>query len=111
MISFDERILKRCLKKKHCLLCKQHGGTHTTHNTVNCQKYESNGTPKKNFYGEDTHEKSCGHKKPHQGGSSYVQLSAKIKKLERFNKKMKHAQKKNRKHHNSSINSNDSSSP
>jgi hypothetical protein len=49
MVSFDERILKKHCREKHCLLCKKHGGAHTTHNTPDCQKYNSNGTPKKSM--------------------------------------------------------------
>jgi hypothetical protein len=30
---------KSCIKK-YCNLCKKHGGTHTTHNTRDCCKYE-----------------------------------------------------------------------
>ena len=90
MISCDERIPKRCCKEKYCLLCKQHGGTHMSQTTLECMKYESNSTPKKNFNGNACG-KSCGPKKHHQGESSNAQLSTKIRKLERSNKKMKHA--------------------
>jgi len=109
-MSFDERIPKRHCKENDCLLCKQHGGTHTAHNTLDCRKYKSNGTPKKNFYGKEACVKSHGHERPHQGRRSYVQLSTKIKKLEKYNKKMKLAQKKKHKHCHHSSNSNDSSS-
>jgi hypothetical protein len=30
IVSFDERIPKKCRREKHCLLCKKHGGAHTT---------------------------------------------------------------------------------
>jgi hypothetical protein len=62
MIPFDERIPKRHCKEKHCSQCKQHGGPHMIHNTLECQKYESNGTPKKKFYGKDARGKTCGPK-------------------------------------------------
>ena len=51
MVSFSDRIPKRCSTEKYCSLCKKHGGAHTTHNTPDCQKYDSNGTPKKNIKG------------------------------------------------------------
>ena len=51
MVSFDERIPKKHHRGKHCSLCKKHGGTHITHNTQDCRKYESNGTMKKNSVG------------------------------------------------------------
>jgi hypothetical protein len=79
---------------------------------LDCRKYQSNGTPKKNLYGKDAYGKSCGPKKPHQGGSSYAQLSAKKDKQEKSNKKLKHSQKKKHRHHHnhSSSDSDDSSS-
>ena len=110
MVSFSERIPKRRRTEKYCSLCKKHGGAHTTHNTPDCRKYESNGTLKKNFKGSKPNGPSRGTKRPAQGGSSYAQLSPKINKLEKSNKKMKRAiNKKKRKHHETS-NSDDSDS-
>jgi hypothetical protein len=94
MASFDERSSKKRCREKHCSLCKKHGGAHTTHNTPDCQKYDSNGTPKKNFNGKKSTGTSHGPEKPAQGGSSYAQLSAKIDKLEKSNRKMKCAMNK-----------------
>ena len=103
MVSFSERIPKRRRTEKHCSLCKKHGGAHTTHNTPDCRKYESNGTLKKNFKGTKPTGPSRGTKRPARGGSSYAQLSAKIDKLEKSNKKMKRAiNKKKRKRHEAS---------
>jgi hypothetical protein len=68
-VSFDERIPKKCSREKHSLLCKKHGGTHTTHNTLDCQKYNPYGTPKKIFngkkYNRTSHgpEKTCSRRK------------------------------------------------
>jgi hypothetical protein len=39
MVSFDEMIPKKRCREKHCLLCKKHGGAHTTHNTLDYRKY------------------------------------------------------------------------
>ncbi len=33
--------------EKHCSLCKKHGSVHTTHNTKECRRYNSDGTHKK----------------------------------------------------------------
>ena len=53
MVSFDDRIPKKSRKDaKHCALCRKHGGTQNTHNTGNCKKYHSDGTPKKGFAGK-----------------------------------------------------------
>jgi hypothetical protein len=82
---------------------KKHGGAHTTHNTPDCRKYDSNGTPKSSFKGRKPNGNSRGPERPAQWGSSYAQLSAKIDKLTKSNKKMKRAiGKKKRKHHNMS---------
>ena len=106
MISFDERIPKKRRWEKHCSHCKKHGGAHTTHNTMDCQKYKSNGNPKKTFNGK----KSNGPERPARGGSSCVQLSTKIDKLEKSNKKMKCAiTKKKRKCYDSDSDNSDSS--
>ncbi len=41
MVSFNEPIPKNVRKvAKHCALCKKHGGTHATHNTSDCHKYD-----------------------------------------------------------------------
>jgi hypothetical protein len=109
MVSFNERIPKKHRREKHCSLCKKHGGAHTTHNTPDCRKYESNGNPKKTFNGKKTNGPSRGPERPARGGSSYAQLSAKIDKLEKSNKKMKRAiNKKKRKRHNDSDDSDSS---
>ncbi len=31
---------KKVCFEKHCNLCKKHGGTHTTHNTSECRRFE-----------------------------------------------------------------------
>eukprot|EP00804_Cyclotella_cryptica_P016279 CCRYP_005743-RA/>CCRYP_005743-RA protein AED:0.85 eAED:1.00 QI:0/0/0/0.66/1/1/3/0/377 len=100
MVSFSDRIPKKRRTEKYCSLCKKHGGAHTTHNTPDCRKYDSNGTPKSSFKGRKPNGNSRGLERPARGGSSYAQLSAKIDKLTKSNKKMKRAiGKKKRKHH------------
>jgi hypothetical protein len=42
-------IPKKACSEKHCNLCKKHRGTHTTHNTQDCCRYEKNGNEKSNF--------------------------------------------------------------
>jgi hypothetical protein len=48
MESEDSRIPKKPKKvgwtEKHCVLCKKHGGAHTTHNTRECRRYNKDGT-------------------------------------------------------------------
>eukprot|EP00804_Cyclotella_cryptica_P009740 CCRYP_011256-RA/>CCRYP_011256-RA protein AED:0.45 eAED:1.00 QI:0/0/0/1/1/1/3/0/198 len=49
MESMDSRIPKKPKKvgwtKKHCVLCKKHGGPHKSHNTRDCRRYNKDGTP------------------------------------------------------------------
>jgi hypothetical protein len=66
MESEDSRIPKKPKKvgwtKKHCVLCKKHGGAHKTHNTHDCRRCNKDGTPiKKNGSAGKPHSKE---KKP-----------------------------------------------
>ena len=38
------RVPKKACAKKHCNLCKKHGGAYTTHNTRDCRWFEKDGT-------------------------------------------------------------------
>jgi hypothetical protein len=74
---------------RSCALCKKHGGTHKTHNTSNCKKYDHQGNLKKGFTGKrDT---------PPGTNKSYAQLFAETEKLKASRKKLKKALKKNAK--------------
>jgi hypothetical protein len=76
--------------EKHCELCKKHGGTHTTHNTRDCRRFEKDGTEKSNFC---TAKK--GGKKNYPVNQNFAQLTKKIDKLE---KALKKSVKKGKKH-------------
>jgi hypothetical protein len=55
MVAFSNQIQKtRRMNAKHCILFKQHGGTHNTHNFMECRKYEKDGTPKRPSQGNAT---------------------------------------------------------
>ncbi len=75
--------------KKSCELCKKHGGTHTTHATKDCCKYEKNGTAKADFWVA----KKAG-KKPNPAKQSFGQLSKKLDRLEKILKKASQKSKK-----------------
>ena len=46
----DDRLpTKRKHSSKYCALCAKHGGAKTTHNTVDCRKYEKDGVFKRIF--------------------------------------------------------------
>jgi hypothetical protein len=82
---------KKVRFEKTCELCKKHGGTHTTHATKDCHKYEKDGTAKADFRTA----KKAG-KKPNPVKQSFAQLSKKLDKLEMTLKKASHKSKKRR---------------
>ncbi len=43
------RVPKKARTKKHCDLCKKHGGGYTTHNTRDCRQFEKDRTEKIRF--------------------------------------------------------------
>jgi hypothetical protein len=77
-----KQVSKKVHFKKSCKLCKKHGGTHTTHATKDCRRYEKDGTVKANFC---TTIKAG--KKPNPAKQSFSQLSKKLDKLEKTLKK------------------------
>ncbi len=68
--------------EKHCNLCKKHGGTHTTHNTHDCRRFDKDRKEKSSF---------CATKKGGYKGNpvnqNFAQLTNKIKMLEKALKK------------------------
>jgi hypothetical protein len=76
------RIPKKVSTKKHCDLCKKHGGAYRTHNACDCRRFEKDGTEKSDFR---TAKK--GGKKPNPTKQSFTQLSEKLDKLEKVPKK------------------------
>jgi hypothetical protein len=76
------RVPKKVHSEKHCNLCKKHGGTHALHNTHDCHRFEKDGKEKSNFHAS----KKCGQKVT-PINQNFVQLTNKIKKLEKVLKK------------------------
>ena len=71
MVSFSNQIPKKsCKKAKHCALCKKHGCMQNTHNTGDCKKYNSDGTPKKGFAWKITQCNSCNECASHEQNNS-----------------------------------------
>ena len=96
MVSFSDQIPKKSHKEaKHCALGKKHGGAQNTHNTGDCHKYERVGTLKRAFVGKSAQQQRNlrNRNAPRKSNNSYAQLSAKIAKLEKSNKKLKRANK------------------
>ncbi len=76
------RVPKKVFFEKHCNLCKKHGGTHTTHNTRDCCRFEKSGKEKSSF-----HATKKGRYKSNPVSQNFTQLTNKIKKLEKALKK------------------------
>jgi hypothetical protein len=91
------RVPKRVHFKKHCNLCKKHGGAYTTHNTRDCCRFDIDGKEKSNFCAT----KKSG-KKANPVLQNFAQLSKKFDKLEKALKKLsKKARKRQYKDSNS----------
>jgi hypothetical protein len=83
------RVPKEVCFKKHCKLCKKHGGMHTMHNTKDCCKYEKDGSEKSGF-----HTAKNGGKKPNPAKQSFTLLSKILDKLKKAIKKLSAKSKK-----------------
>ena len=95
MVTCSNRIPKKAHHSaKHCVLCKKHGDAHNTHNTGECKKYNLDGTPKKGFAGKNSQQNSHNKNASRDQNASYLQLSVKIVKLAKSNKRLKHTKKK-----------------
>jgi hypothetical protein len=77
------RVPKKVCFKKHCNLCKRHGGVYTMQNTHDCCRFEEDRKHKSNFC---TTKK--GSKKSNPINQNFVQLMEKIEKLEKVLKKL-----------------------
>ena len=110
MVSLDNQIPTKSRKDaKHCTLCRKHGGMQNTHNTGDCKKYNSDGTPKKGFAGKSAQRSLRNGSSQCDNRTNYAQLSTKIAKLEKSNKKLKRTNKKRKHDHNSDSDDSDSS--
>ncbi len=78
-----KQVSKKVHFKKSCELCKKHGGTHTTHATKDCCRYEKDRTMKANFRAT----KKAGKKPTNPAKHLFAQLSKKLDKLEKTLKK------------------------
>jgi hypothetical protein len=76
------RVPKKFCFEKNCNLCKKHGGVYTMHNTHDCRRFEKDGKEKSDFCVAKK-----GGKKGNPVNQNFVQLTKKIKKLEKTLKK------------------------
>ncbi len=85
------RVPKKVCFKKHCNLCKKHGGAFNTHNTCECCRFEKDGKEKSDFC---TAKK--GGKKGYPINHNFAQLTKKTKKLKKVLNKSGKKGKKSR---------------
>ncbi len=83
------RVPKKVCFKRHCNLCKKHGGVYTTHNIKDCCRYETDRKKKSDFNAAKK-----GSKKLNSARQSFTQLSKKLDKLKRAFKKLSKKSKK-----------------
>jgi hypothetical protein len=83
------RVPKKVHFKKHCNLCKKHGGACTTHNTCDCRRFEKDRKEKSKICAAKK-----GGKKANPVKQNFARLTEKIEKLE---KALKKSSKKGRK--------------
>jgi hypothetical protein len=76
------RVPKKVRFEKHCNLCEKHGGTHTTHNTRDCRRFEKDEKEKSSFRAA----KKGGYKS-NLVNQNFAQITDKIEKLEKVLKK------------------------
>jgi hypothetical protein len=76
------RVPKKVRFEKNCNLCKKHGGAYTTHNTCDCCRFDNDGKETSDFRAAKK-----GGKKANPVNQNFVQLTKKIKKLEKALKK------------------------
>ncbi len=76
------RVPKKVRFEKHFNLCKKHGGTYTMHSICSCRRFEKDRKEKSNFCAAKK-----GGKKANPVNQNFMQLSKKIKKLEKALKK------------------------
>jgi hypothetical protein len=99
MESSDSRIPKKqksvSFSEKSCALCKKHGGPHKSHNTRDCRRYKSDGTPIKRNGGAASnsgHANRSHSKGSQREGANYAQLIR--KEVKRAFRKQSHKRKK-----------------
>jgi hypothetical protein len=67
------RVPKKGHSEKFCQQCKAHGGPFTTHNTLNCRRYDSNGKPLEAAAGNPSESKKPYKKSGGNKGMAFMQ--------------------------------------
>jgi hypothetical protein len=89
----EERAPKKARTEKLCDLCKKYGGAHTTHNTVDCKKFDAGGSLKSGFLPRKKSDRNENFAQIMKDGFAQVTKAFKkdIKKASRKEKKRKHS--------------------
>ncbi len=67
------QVSKKGCSEKFCQWCKAHGGPFTTHNTLDCRRYDSNGKPLKAAAGKPSESKKPYNKSGGNKGMAFMQ--------------------------------------
>ncbi len=97
------RVPKKGRSEKFCRWCKAHGGSFTTHNTLDCRCYDSNGKPLEAAAGKPSESK-----KPYKKSGGIKGMAFMQSMFEAYVKSQKKAAK-SKKHKKHDYNSSDSS--
>ncbi len=86
------RVPKKGCSEKFCQRCKAHGGPFTTHNTLDCRHYDSNGKPLKAAAGKPFESKKPYKKSGGIKGMAFMQsmFKAYVKSQMKAGKSKKH---------------------
>jgi hypothetical protein len=86
------RVPKKGCSEKLCQRCKAHGGSFTTHNTLDCRLYDSNGKPLEAAAGKPSESKKPYKKFRGNKGMVFMQsmFEAYVKSQKKAGKSMKH---------------------
>ena len=71
------QVLKKGCSEKFCQQCKAHGGPFTTHNTLDCRCYDSNGKPLEAIAGKPSESKKPYKKSGGNKGMAFMQSTFK----------------------------------
>jgi hypothetical protein len=86
--SSSDRIPKKKRTEKHCVLCQKYGGAPASHNTIECTKYEKDGTLKSSWATRSAGTGKYLDKNKKPDGNAFTQV------LDRFSSKLDKTLKK-----------------
>jgi hypothetical protein len=97
------RVPKKARTEKFCQRCKTHGGSHLTHNTNDCRRYDKDGKPL-GQYGSKPSEKHKPYKK-HGGDKGLAYMTSMLEAIQKGQKKSAKNKKRKKRSYSSSSDS------